>query len=88
MNERLNNLIVIDFGFGGVELMTDEQVEQMKQDMGEAAWNDYGPYVCHSLKEAVQLIADHIECETTSENPDIDAIDVLNDLLKDIAVLM
>lgn len=75
--------IVIDFDFGGWEAMTPEEVDKL-----ETAWNESGPYVCTSPKDAIALIADQIECETQSNLPNIDKIDRLNDLLKEFVRLI
>ena len=80
--------IVIDFDFGGWEAMTSEEVDKLEKDWGETAWNESGPYVCTSPKDAIALIADQIECETQSNLPDIDKIDRLNDLLKEFVKLI
>lgn len=80
--------IVIDFDFGGWEAMTPEEVDKLEKDWGETAWNENGPYVCTSPKDAIALIADQIECETQSNLPNIDKIDRLNDLLKEFVKLI
>lgn len=81
-------LIVIDFDFDGWEAMTPEEVDKLEKDWGEMAWNESGPYVCTSPKDAIALIADQIECETQSNLPNIDKIDRLNDLLKEFVRLI
>lgn len=80
--------IVIDFDFGGWEAMTPEEVDKLEKDWGETAWNESGPYICTSPKDAIALIADQIECETQSNLPNIDKIDRLNDLLKEFVKLI
>lgn len=80
--------IVIDFDFGGWEAMTPEEVDKLEKDWGETAWNENGPYICTSPKDAIALIADQIECETVSNSPDIGKIDRLNDLLKEFVKLI
>ena len=80
--------IVIDFDFGGWQAMTSEEVDNLEKDWGETAWNESGPYVCTSPKDAIALIADQIECETQSNLPNIDKIDRLNDLLKEFVKLI
>lgn len=80
--------IVIDFDFGGWEAMTSEEVDKLERDWGETAWNESGPYVCTSAKDAIALIADQIECETQSNLPNIDKIDRLNDILKEFVKLI
>ena len=80
--------IVIDFDFGGWEAMTPEEVDKLEKDWGETAWNENGPYICTSPKDAIALIADQIECETQSNLPNIDKIDRLNDLLKEFVKLI
>ena len=80
--------IVIDFDFGGWEAMTPEEVDKLEKEWGETAWNESGPYICTSPKDAIALIADQIECETQSNLPNIDKIDRLNDLLKEFVKLI
>lgn len=80
--------LVIDFDFGGWEAMTPEEVDKLEKDWGETAWNESGPYICTSPKDAIALIADQIECETQSNLPNIDKIDRLNDLLKEFVKLI
>lgn len=80
--------IVVDFDFGGWEAMTPEEVDNLEKDWGETAWNENGPYICTSPKDAIALIADQIECETQSNLPNIDKIDRLNDLLKEFVKLI
>lgn len=80
--------IVIDFDFGNWEAMTSEEVEKAEKDWGETAWNESGPYICTSPKDAIALIADQIECEITSNSPDVEKIDRLNDLLKDFVKMI
>lgn len=80
--------IVIDFDFGGWEAMTPEEVDKLEKHWGDTAWNESGPYVCTSPKDAIALIADQIECETQSNLPNIDKIDRLNDLLKEFVRLI
>ena len=95
LQEKLNagknlagKLIVIDIDFKNWNLMTTEEVENLKNDWGETVWNESGPYVCETVKEAIALIADQIECETQSNSPNIDIIDRLNDLLKEFVKLI
>lgn len=95
LQEKLNagknlagKLIVIDIDFKDWSLMTTEEVENLKNDWGETVWNESGPYVCETVKEAIALIADQIECETQSNLPNIDKIDRLNDLLKEFVKLI
>lgn len=95
LQEKLNagknlagKLIVIDIDFKNWNLMTTEEVENLKNDWGETVWNESGPYVCETVKEAIALIADQIECETQSNLPNIDKIDRLNDLLKEFVKLI
>lgn len=80
--------IVIDCDFSGWEAMTPEEVDKLEKDWGETAWNENGPYVCTSPKDAIALITDQIECETQSNLPNIDKIDRLNDLLKEFVKLI
>ena len=80
--------IVIDFDSGAWEAMTPEEVDKLETDWGETAWNESGPYICTSPKDAIALIADQIECETQSNLPNIDKIDRLNDLLKEFVKLI
>ena len=80
--------IVIDFDFGGWEAMTPEEVDKLEKEWGETAWNESGPYICTSPKDAIALVADQIECETQSNLPNIDKIDRLNDLLKEFVKLI
>lgn len=80
--------IVIDFDFGAWEAMTPEEVDKLEKEWGETAWNESGPYVCTSPKDAIALIADQIECETASNSPDVGKIDRLNDLLKEFVKLI
>lgn len=68
--------------------MTHEEVENLKNDLGEIVWNESGPYICTSPKDAIALIADQIECETQSNLPKIEKIDRLNDLLKEFVKLI
>lgn len=95
LQEKLNaqkdvsgKLIVIDFDFSGWEAMTPEEVDKLEKEWGETAWNESGPYVCTSPKDAIALIADQIECETASNSPDVGKIDRLNDLLKEFVKLI
>ena len=95
LQEKLNagknlagNLIVIDIDFKNWNLMTPEEVENLKNDWGETVWNESGPYVCETVKEAIALIADQIECEIVRDEPDTDKIETINDVLKEIANLM
>lgn len=95
LQEKLNagknlagNLIVIDIDFKNCNLMTPEEVENLKNDWGETVWNESGPYVCETVKEAIALIADQIECEIVRDEPDTDKIETLNDVLKEITNLM
>lgn len=80
--------IVVDFDFGGWEAMTPEEVDKLEKQWGETAWNENGPYICTSPKDAIALIADQIECETASNSPDVGKIDRLNDLLKEFVKLI
>lgn len=95
LQEKLNagknlagKLIVIDIDFKNWNLMTTEEVENLKNDWGETVWNESGPYVCKTVKEAIALIADQIECEIVRDEPDTDKIETLNDVLKEITNLM
>lgn len=95
LQEKLNagknlagKLIVIDIDFKDWSLMTTEEVDKLEKEWGETAWNESGPYICTSPKDAIALIADQIECETQSNLPDIDKIDRLNDLLKEFVKLI
>lgn len=95
LQEKLNagknlagKLIVIDIDFKNWNPMTTEEVGNLKNDWGETVWNESGPYVCETVKQAIALIADQIECETQSNLPNIDIIDRLNDLLKEFVKLI
>ena len=91
MNTQKNlavKFIVIDIDFKDWSLMTPEEVENLKNDWGEIVWNESGPYVCETVKEAIALIADQIECEIVRDEPDVDKIETLNNVLKEITNLM
>lgn len=95
LQEKLNadknlvgKLIVIDIDFKNWNLMTHEEVENLKNDLGEIVWNESGPYVCTTVKEAIALIADQIECEIVRDELDTDKIETLNNVLKEITNLM
>ena len=80
--------LVIEYDFGKVYFATDDEIEQLKKDFGDTQWDECGPYLCDTFKDAVSLIADQIECETTSNSPDVEKIDRLNDLLKEFVKLI
>ena len=61
---------------------------QLKKDFGDTQWDECGPYLCDTFKDAVSLIADQIECETVRDEPDVDKIETLNNVLKEITNLM
>ena len=81
---------VIDLDFDRLDLMTDEQVEDLKSNeyTNEEQWNTYGPYVLYSFKDAIELINDKIEQEMQNEEPDVCTIGKLNDRLKDLIDLL
>lgn len=81
---------VIDLDFDRLDLMTDEQVEDLKSNeyTNEEQWNTYGPYVLYSFKDAIELINDKIEQEMQSEESNICKLGKLNDRLKDLIDLL
>lgn len=80
--------LVIEYDFGKVYFATDDEIGQLKNDFGDVQWDECGPYLCDTFKDAVSLIADQIECETIRDKPDIDKIETLNNVLKEITNLM
>lgn len=85
-----NKNFVIDLDFDRLDLMTDEQVEDLKSNeyTTEEQWDTYGPYVLYSFKDVIELINDKIEQEMQSEEPDVCKIGKLNDRLKDLVDLL
>lgn len=79
--------IVIDLELNWVDLMTDAEIRELEKREGPGRWEEYGPYECSTIREALDALSNWLGSELYDGKPRLDELSKFKDVLDELARL-